>query len=536
MNSSPLLADPDVLSLERIDLTGETVILEVSACRPCVPCPGCQEPSSSIHSHYQRIPQDLPWQGVAVKLKVQTRRFFCCNSACLRRIFCERLGSAVAFYARRTLRLTQALKQVSFAVGGEAGERLTALLGYGFGADTLLSVVRKAEQFRPQTPRVLGVDDWSFCKGKTFGTILVDLEQNRVIDLLPDRTATTFSAWLKAHPGVEVVSRDPSSDYALAVKEAAPAAVQVADRWHLFKNLGDVLEAWLGRHRAYLTEEVVTDSADENAAVKIAATWQLTPTQAEARKASRTKRVAQFETATQMREQGFSSAAIASEVGISIRTLRRWSMMSTLPERKRTSGRPSILDPYKLYIEKRWREGCEKPRTLWREVTDQGFSGSSILVSNYLIYLRNRTSESHTAAPTPTLQKRYLPREAAVLFTCPEGKLGEVGKARLKKLLEACPDARHCYDLAQQFTEMLRQKDPQPFEAWLKEALASSVTELRRFANGIRLDKAAVEAALTLPYSNGQVEGQVNRLKLIKRSMYGRANFDLLRARVLHVG
>ena len=413
---------------------------------------------------------------------------------------------------------------------------LTASLGYGFGADTLLNIVRKDKQTDYQVPRVLGVDDWSFCKGKAFGTILVDLEQHRVIDLLPDRSAATFATWLKAHPGVEVVSRDRSSDYALAVKEAVPEAVQVADRWHLFKNLGDVLEGWLGRHRNHLTEEVTLDSTDENAAVKIAATWQLTPTQAAARKASRTKRVAQFETATQMREQGFSSAAIASEVGISVRTLRRWSMMSTLPERKRTSGRPSILDPYKLYIEKRWREGCEKPRTLWREVTDQGFSGSSILVSNYLIYLRNSASEPQTTATTPAVQKRYLPREAAVLFTCPEEKLSEKSKARLKRLLETCPDAHHCYDLAQQFTEMLRNKNPQPFEAWLKEALASSVTELRRFANGIRLDKAAVEAALTLPYSNGQVEGQVNRLKLIKRSMYGRANFDLLKVRVLHVG
>ena len=534
MNSSPLIADPNVLSLERVNFAGEVVVLEVSACRSCVPCPGCQQLSSSVHSYYQRIPQDLPWQGVAVKLKVRTRRFFCCNPRCPRHIFCERLGGAVAYYARRTLRLTRALTCIGFAVGGEAGERLTALLGYGFGADTLLGMMRKNEQTQYQVPRVLGVDDWSFCKGKTFGTILVDLEQNRVIDLLPDRTATTFSAWLKAHPGVEVVSRDCSSDYALAVKEAVPEAVQVADRWHLFKNLSDVLEGWLGRHRAHLTEEVTLDLADE--AVKIAATWQLTPTQAEARKASRTKRVAQFEQATQMREQGFSSSAIASEVGISIRTLRRWSMLSTLPERKRSSGRPSILDPYKLYIEKRWREGCEKPRTLWREVTDQGFSGSSILDSNYLIYLRNRTSESHTAVPRPAVQKRYLPREAARLFTCPETALGELGKARLKRLLETCSDARHCYDLAQQFTEMLRQKDPQPFEAWLKEALASSVTELRRFANGIRLDKAAVEAALTLPYSNGQVEGQVNRLKLIKRSMYGRANFDLLKARVLHVG
>ena len=237
-----------------------------------------------------------------------------------------------------------------------------------------------------------------------------------------------------------------------------------------------------------------------------------------------------------MREQGFSSTAIASEVGISIRTLRRWSMLSTLPERKRTSGRPSILDPYKSCVEKRWHEGCEKPRTLWREIMDQGFSGSSILVSNYLIYLRNRPLESHKAAPRPAVMKRYLPREAAVLFTCPEEKLSEISKARLKRLLETCPDARHCYDLAQQFTEMLRNKTPQPFESWLTEALASSVTELHRFANGIRLDQAAVEAALTLPYSNGQVEGQVNRLKLIKRSMYGRANFDLLRTRVLYVG
>lgn len=537
MNGSPLLADPEVLSLDRIDFSGEIIVLEVSACRPCVLCPRCQQPSPSIHSTYQRTPQDLPWQGVAVKLKVQTRRFFCLNAACPRRIFCERLGSAVTYYARRTRRLTQALTQIGFAAGAEAGARLTASLGYGFGADTLLGVMCKDDQAEHQVPRVLGVDDWSFRKGKTFGTILVDLEQHKVIDLLPDRTKATFSAWLKAHPGVEVVSRDRSSDYALAAKEAVPEAVQVADHWHLFKNLSDVVEAWLGRHRDHLTEEVRVDAVDENAPARLAATWQLTPKQAEALKARREKRVAQFEKAAHMREQGFSSETIATEVGISIRTLRRWGTVSTLPERKRSVGRRSILDPYKPHLERRWREGCEKPKTLWREITDQGFSGSANLVSNYLLYLRNIASETPTAGTAPAPQrKRYLPREAAVLFTCATDNLSKVGETRLQRLLSEVPDAPHCYNLSQRFAEMLRNRDPQLFEAWLKEALASGVTELRRFANGVRLDQAAVEAALTLPYSNGQVEGQVNRLKLIKRSMYGRAKLDLLRARVLHAG
>ena len=344
------------------------------------------------------------------------------------------------------MRLTQALTQISFATGAEAGSRLTAFLGYGFGADTLLGVMRGDEQADHQVPRVLGVDDWSFCKGKTFGAILVDLERHRVIDLLPDRTAATFSAWLRAHPGVEVVNRDRSSDYTLAAKEAAPEAVQVADRWRLFKNLGDVLEAWLGRHRSFLTEEVVLNSADENAPARLAATWQLTPKQAEAHKARRAERVAQFEKVTLMREQGFSSESIVSEVGIS--TLRRWSMLTTLPERKKSGGRRSILDPYKPHLEKRWREGCEKPKTLWREITDQGFSGSAILISNYLIYLRNSASEPQTATPTSAPKKRYLPREAARLFTRPEDELGKAGRARLERVLATCPDAPHCYNLA----------------------------------------------------------------------------------------
>ena len=220
---------------------------------------------------------------------------------------------------------------------------------------------------------------------------------------MPDRTAATFSVWLKAHPGVEVISRDRSSDYTLAAKEAAPEAVQVADRWHLFKNLGDVIEAWLGRHRSYLTEEVVLDFTDENAPARLAATWQLTPKQAETHKARRAARVAQFEKATFMRKQGFSSAVIVSEVGISTRTLRRWSVLTTLPERKKLGGRRSILDPYKPHLEKRWLEGCAKPKTLWREVTEQGFSGSAILVSNYLIYLRNMVLELQTAATPPAL-------------------------------------------------------------------------------------------------------------------------------------
>jgi transposase len=397
-------------------------------------------------------------------------------------------------------------------------------------------LLRRADLPVQPAPQVLGVDDWAFRKGHHYGTILVDLERRRIVDLLEDRKAETLVPWLSQYPGLEVISRDRAPAYAEAARKGAPPAVQVADRWHLLQNLVEALERCLLRFRPALKAAAGMDDSLLGPLPGVSAT-EMVPWQQRAEAVSEQKHAVTVERYERMRElqaAGFTILDIAQLVGASRRTVYRYLALETPPERRRPhrAGR-GVLAPYEPYLQQRWAEGCRNRSRLFREIRLLGYQHSARTVSLFLKRLTEHLPAATAASSRPSLTRVPSARHVACLLGWRKDQLPEDERDYLVRLCEHEPTIALAYELAQDFATLARERPGQGCDAWLTRATTSGIPELDRFARGLTDDQAAVEAGLSLEWSNGQTEGQVNKLKLLKRQMYGRANFDLLRRRIL---
>ena len=512
-------------------------------------CPQCNGHSTRVHSYYERSAADFPVSTRRVRLYLTVKRFRCQTAGCSRATFVEKFPDLVAKYARRTERLHTAHAAIAFALGGQAGSRLAHKLHMPISRDSLWRIIRNTQVNSQGEPQVIGVDDWAKRRGRVYGTILVDLEHRRVMDLLTDRTAETLAIWLRAHPSVKIVARDRSSEYARGISAGAPQAEQVADRWHLLVNLREAFERLLDRLRPELNALVPPKSPEKSAALPLLRRRHRSQETEEAIQQHQKRRQGLYTEIHRLRNDGYALRAIARELGKSPTTIYKYLAMPEFPQKIIRQRIPSMLDPYVEYLSQRWQEGCQNALQLWREIQKRGYPGSSRQVSKWAYERRDY--------PAPTTPRKYLEekpwgqaalksirqplgkqrlpvaRRLVWLFLHPSEKL-EPEEKELHDHLASHPVLVRGWELVKEFQRMVREREAHKFDDWLQACETSQITELMNLAKGMSKDYQAVKAALYSDWSNGQTEGQINRLKFLKRQMYGRAKFDLLRLRLLH--
>jgi transposase len=505
---------PAGLVVDAVTSEPERVLVSAHAVATAAACPECGRLSGRVHSRYRRRLLDLPSHGRCVRLSVVVRRFRCGNRACPRRIFGEPLATDVASRAaRRTARLERIVHHLGVALGGRPAANLARRLMLPVSRDTLLRVVRRHAHPPAQDPvAVLGIDDFAWKRGQRYGTLLCDLQRRRIVDLLPDREPATVERWLAAHPEVIVVSRDRGGGYGSAASTAAPQAVQVADRWHLMENASAAfLEAVRRSMRAI--RQALGAAAVDPAVLTCA------------------ERI-QYEGFQRRQENSRIIRDLAAN-GASIKAITRLTGRSRKLVRSVLRGsdedvfrcRASLLAPHLAWLGAEWDRGCRSGTELWRRLRAAGFRGSLRVVTEWAT--RRRRSK---AAGLQHVRSAPPARQLSRLMTVGREQLSKADAITIATIETSVPALATARDLTDRFHRMVRTRDVDALPRWLADTQDSL---LGAFAKGIRADLAAVTAALTEPWSNGQTEGQITKLKLVKRQMYGRASLDLLRARLV---
>jgi transposase len=470
-----------------------------------VGCPVCGRPSARLHAWHERAPADLPVSGVRVVLRVRVRRLVCQSPHCARKTFREQVPGVLERYQRRTARLATALTTVVTELAGRASARLAPALGMRLRRDTALRVLRRIELPPLVVPRVLGIDDFALRRGQVYATVLIDADTGRRVDVIPGRDADVVKAWLTAHPGVQVVTRDGSTVYAQAVRDGLPDATQIADRWHLWHGLGDAVGKEVAAHSTCWAAATATGMREGRLAETTAQRW---------------------EQVHGLLDAGVGLLDCSRRLGIALNTVKRYARAAKPEQIARPPRyRATLVDPYRDHLRaRRQAEPGVAVTVLLAEIRELGYTGSQNLLYRYLN--QHRHLDEHSL---------LSPRRATRLLLTRPTALTERQTERLRQLVGTCPEMTALHDLVGGFAKMLvpDQGNGDALTSWIEQARAASLPHLHSFLRGLEQDRDAVVAAVTLPHHNGRTEGVNTRTKMLKRQMYGRAGFDLLRHRIL---
>ena len=492
-----------VLVIEDVENAGDVICVRARTRDGAVACPGCGAETARVHEYRERTAADVPVDGRRVLVRVRVRRMRCPALGCTVQTFREQVPGVLDRYQRRISRLAAQLSTVARELAGRASARLLPALGIGVSRHTALRVLLKIPLPEVTVPRVLGIDDFALRRGLVYATVLIDAETGRRVDVVPGRTAEVTEKWLKDHPGVEVVCRDGSGAYGEAVRQALPGAVQVSDRWHLWHGLGEAVRKEVAAHCGCWAKGI--------------------PLQEGKRAATTAERWQQVH---DLRARNVGLLDCARRLGLSLNTVKRYDRASEPQRLQRVPKyRPTLVDPYRDYLRKRRAEEPGVPvQQLLREIRERGYQGSSNLLVRYI-------NQGRLDSDRPHLSPR---RAARILLTRPD-RLTAGQQETLAGLESACPEMTALAALIRSFAALLA---PDPgnndrLSQWMIDARAADLPCVHSFTRGLDLDIQAATAALTMPHHNGRTEGVNTKTKMIKRQMYGRAGFQLLRHRIL---
>jgi transposase len=504
---------PPGFSVLRSQITESGVRLVVSPVASFGICPCCGSLSERIQSRYQRHVADLPISGRNVGLQVLVRRFWCDAVLCGRRIFCERLDRDIlAPWARRTGRLEMIVHHLGLALGGRPAAAFAQRLMMPVSNDTLLRVVRRRSQVPAEALTVIGIDDFAWKRNHRYGTIVCDLERRRTVQLLPDREQATSQDWLKDNPSIRIVARDRGGGYGEAAAKALPDAKQIADRWHLMENASraflDAVQKSMRHIRSAIGSSII-DPKLLTRAERLQYDGYL-------------RRQETNESILTLSKQGVPIKQIVKRTGHS-RKLVRSVLRGQRDDIFRV--RQSSLETYLPWLDSQWESGARNATALWRKLQSQGFRGCLGVVSEWM-----RRRERAEKADQSGLARTPSARTIARLMTIERDHLSKADTILVAAIEEKLPTLVEAREIIADFHQMVRAKAIDHFAPWIARASESLVSS---FASGVMKDEAAVRNAIISPWSNGQTEGQITKLKLVKRQMYGRAKIDLLQARLI---
>ncbi|MFE1989850.1 ISL3 family transposase [Streptomyces mirabilis] len=493
-----------VLVVEDVADGDDAVVVTARTRDAAVPCPVCRTLTGKVHGYHRRTVTDVPVDGRPVVVHLRVRRLVCPVLGCWRQTFREQIPGLLERHQRRTVRLAWQISQVARELCGRAAARLAGLLAVPVSRSTALRHLRRLPLPQEAVPRVIGVDDFALRRRHRYATIITDAETGRRVAVLPDRERATLESWLRTHPGAEVVCRDGSATYAEAIRRALPDAVQVSDRWHLWRNLCDKTLLEVHAHSGCWA----TINPPRPGGVREQTTRE------------------RWNKIHDLLGQGVGLLDCARRLDLAMNTVKRYARMPE-PQALRIAPayRPTLVDPYRDHLRaRRAAEPAVAVTHLLEEIRELGYTGSANLLVRYL-------NQGRAEGDRPVTTPRHAGR---LLLTNPEN-LRPKETTLLEKLAAACPEMTALADLVGGFAALLKPGEGNDVKLtkWITAARAVDLPHLRSFTNGLEIDRPAVNAGLTLPYHNGRTEGVNTRTKRIMRQMHGRAGFDLLRHRIL---